>query len=145
MKLYLAGPLFTAAELRFNADLARNLRQRGYEVFLPQEQEQRGASARDVFMRDVAGIDWADALVGNMDGPDPDSGTCWEVGYAYRKKPIVLFRTDIRQMTPPFGPYDLMMTQSADVLLDTAGQDFEAVGAAVHNALHELFGIIEER
>ena len=44
-----------------------------------------------------AGIDWADVLLGIMDGADPDSGTCWEVGYAYRKKPIVLVRTDLRR------------------------------------------------
>jgi nucleoside 2-deoxyribosyltransferase len=46
-----------------------------------------------------AGIDEAEALVAVMDGPDPDSGTCWEVGYAHgTKKPIVLVRTDFRSM-----------------------------------------------
>jgi nucleoside 2-deoxyribosyltransferase len=51
---------------------------------------------RQIFEADVRGIDWADVVVANMDGADPDSGTCWECGYAYRKKPIVIFRTDFR-------------------------------------------------
>jgi nucleoside 2-deoxyribosyltransferase len=39
-----------------------------------------------------------------MDGPDPDSGTCWEVGYAYRsKKPIVQVRTDSREAAATAG------------------------------------------
>ena len=35
-------------------------------------------------------------VVANTDGPDPDSGTSWECGYAYRKKPVILFPTDFR-------------------------------------------------
>jgi len=31
-----------------------------------------------------------------MDGPDPDSGTCWECGSVWGRKPVVLYRTDIR-------------------------------------------------
>ncbi len=52
--------------------------------------------AAGIFATDVRGIDWADALVAIMDGSDPDSGTAWECGYAYGKKPIVLVRTDLR-------------------------------------------------
>ena len=37
-----------------------------------------------------------DIVVANMDGSDPDSGTSWECGYAYRKKPVILFRADFR-------------------------------------------------
>jgi len=60
----------------------------GHEVFLPQEQEP-GMDAAGIFATDVGGIDWAAALVAIMDGPDPDSGTAWECGYAYGKKPII--------------------------------------------------------
>ena len=98
MKLYFAGPLFSAAERAWNADVAQGLRDGGHEVFLPQEQEP-GKDAAGIFSTDVAGIDWADALVAIMDGADPDSGTAWECGYAYGKKPIVLVGTDIRTQT----------------------------------------------
>src|ERR1700687_363106 len=96
MKIYLAGPLFTVAERDFNTSLARMLRKAGHEVFVPQESEQRSMTARQIFESDVAGVDWANVVVANMDGPDPDSGTCWECGYAFRKKPVIVFRTDFR-------------------------------------------------
>lgn len=115
MKIYLAGPLFTLPEITFNAALAAALRHRGHEVWLPQEHEQRSKSARDIFLKDVEGIDWADAVVACMDGPDPDSGTCWECGYAYAKKmPTILFRTDFRMIGDGGkAPFNLMLSESA--------------------------------
>ena len=96
MKLYFAGPLFTTPERTWNAEVTAALRAAGHEVFLPQEQEP-GRDAAGIFATDVGGIDWADGLVAIMDGPDPDSGTSWEVGYAFGlKKWTVLVRTDIR-------------------------------------------------
>jgi nucleoside 2-deoxyribosyltransferase len=118
MKIYLAGPLFTTAERMFNEKLTRLLRDFGHEVFLPQETEQRSATSRRIFESDVAGLDWSEVVVANMDGLDPDSGTCWECGYAYRKKPVILFRTDIREEGPPFGPINLMLHQGAAGTLD---------------------------
>ena len=51
---------------------------------------------------DVAAIDWADMVVACMDGPDPDSGTAWECGYAFAKgKPIVCDPTDFRMTVTP--------------------------------------------
>ena len=35
--IYLAAPLFTAAEMAFNAELARRLRAAGHEVAVPQD------------------------------------------------------------------------------------------------------------
>jgi nucleoside 2-deoxyribosyltransferase len=124
MKIYLAGPLFTVAERDFNARVAGLLRDAGHEVFLPQESEQRLMSARQIFESDVAGVDWADVVVANMDGPDPDSGTCWECGYAYRKKPIILFRTDFRAAHEPGkAQFNLMLTESAARYLELAFED----------------------
>jgi nucleoside 2-deoxyribosyltransferase len=139
MKIYLAGPLFTAAERAFNARLAARLRELGHEVFLPQETEQRSMSARQIFTSDVRGIDWAEVVVANMDGPDPDSGTCWECGYAYGKKPILVFRTDFRSGAEHEGaPYNLMLTESADRRLDLAFVDAEAVATAIDAGLRDL-------
>ena len=114
-KLYLAGPLFTLAEQRFNAELARFLASEGFEVWLPQDHEPRTKTARSIFRMDVAALDWADMVVACMDGPDPDSGTAWECGYAYAKgKPIVCYRTDFRIGGDTKGaPYNLMLSESA--------------------------------
>jgi nucleoside 2-deoxyribosyltransferase len=139
MRIYLAGPLFTTAEREFNLRLTQRLRQAGHKVFLPQESEQRTMTAREIFAGDVAGIDWAEVVVANMDGPDPDSGTCWECGYAYKRKPIIVFRTDFRAADEPGkAPYNLMLTESATVRLDLAFADLERVAHCVDEALRSL-------
>lgn len=131
MKIYLAGPLFTVAERDFNARLAALLRRAGHDVFVPQESEQRTMTARQIFESDVAGVDWAEVVVANMDGPDPDSGTCWECGYAFRKKPIVVFRTDFRAADEPGkAPFNLMLSESAARCLDLSFKDREKLVSA---------------
>ena len=148
MKIYLAGPLFSFAERDFNARLTAILRNKGHEVWLPQESEQESMTPKEIFEKDVEGIDWAEAVVANMDGADPDSGTCWECGYAYRKKYVIVFRTDFRvnsemrgnqPVTPAdMAPYNLMLTESADVRLDLFRESVEQVAAKIDAALKSL-------
>ncbi len=117
MRVYFAAPLFSAAERDWNEGLAAALREAGHEVFLPQENE-TGMDAAGIFSTDVGGIDWSDVVVAIVDGPDPDAGTAWEVGYAYGEKPIVLVRTDIRSGSGSVGPYNAMLTEAATLRLD---------------------------
>lgn len=139
MKIYLAGPLFTTGERDFNQRLADALRTCGHEVWLPQEKEQRGKSARRIFREDVAGIDWAEAVVANMDGSDPDSGTCWECGYAYGKKPILLFRTDFRSGAEHRdAPYNLMLTESASRRVELPFADLDTIARRLDRELAKL-------
>jgi nucleoside 2-deoxyribosyltransferase len=114
-KIFLAGPLFTAPERCFNADLARFLEAKGFEVWLPQENEPRNRTAQAIFRKDVEGIDCADMIIACMDGPYTDSGTAWECGYAFAKgKPIVCYRTDFRVAgEAKASPYNLMLSESA--------------------------------
>ena len=137
MKLYFAGPLFSGPERTWNAEVAATLRAAGHEVFLPQEKEP-GLDAAGIFATDVGGIDWADGLVAIMDGPDPDSGTAWEVGYAFRKKPTVLVRTDIRTFVGPSGDYNAMLTQAATIRLDLPRSTTAEVADAIIGALAPL-------
>ena len=134
MKLYFAGPLFTTPERAWNAEVTAALRAAGHEIFLPQEQA-LDKDAKGIFATDVGWIDAADGLVAIMDGPDPDSGTSWEVGYAYgTKKPIVLVRTDFRLMAGNTGEYNLMLTQSAAVRLDLPAASTTEVVSALLDA-----------
>jgi nucleoside 2-deoxyribosyltransferase len=138
MRIYFAGPLFSAAERDWNVAVAGALRAAGHEVFLPQEQEP-GKDAAGIFSTDVGGIDWANCLVAIMDGADPDSGTCWEVGYAYGKKPIVLVRTDIRRNeNSGASGYNPMLTESATVRIDIPWAPMETVIREVLAALAAL-------
>ena len=117
MRIYFAGPLFTTAERDFNTALGSRLRAGGHEVFLPQDQELNAYNPERIFRNDVDHVDWSTVVVGIMDGADPDSGTAWEIGYAYAKgTPIILLRTDFREWGGRTGdaPYNLMLTQSGD-------------------------------
>lgn len=138
MKLYFAGPLFTTSERTWNAEVVAALREAGHEVFLPQEKEP-GKDAAGIFATDVSGIDWADGLVAIVDGPDPDSGTSWEVGYVFRSgKPIVLVRTDVRDLAGEAGRYNPMLAESATIRLDLPAASTTDVVTAILEALSTL-------
>jgi nucleoside 2-deoxyribosyltransferase len=139
MKIYLAGPLFTSAEQEFNRQLRDRIEKHGHEVWLPQEHEPRERSAQAVFDTDVAGLDASDVVVANMDGPDPDSGTCWECGYAYKKKPIVVFRTDFREAGDVLGsPFNLMLSASAAKVIVAPLAAVKELAGRIASALAEL-------
>jgi nucleoside 2-deoxyribosyltransferase len=140
MKLYFAGPLFTTPERTWNAEVTAALRAAGHEVFLPQEQEP-GKDGPGIFATDVGGIDWSDVLVAIMDGSDPDSGTAWEVGYAYgTKKSIVLVRTDFRALAGSAGDYNAMLMQSATSRIDLPAALTTEVISAILDELARIEG-----
>jgi len=119
--IYLAGPLFTHAELEFNRKLRDMLLENGFTVFLPQEdaedakKEHENQNQKYIFQRCVEGVDGSDLVVAVLDGVDVDSGTAWEIGYAYAKgKPIVGLRTDFRELSD--GIVNLMIELSVDAL-----------------------------
>ena len=82
MRVYLAGPLFSAPERAFLGDLATRLRELGFDCFVPAEQfdgvEQ--LTPETVFRVDADGVRSANALVAWLDGPVVDDGTACEVG-----------------------------------------------------------------
>jgi nucleoside 2-deoxyribosyltransferase len=142
MKIYFAGPLFSTAEQSFNRDLRNYLVLNGHEVFLPQESEENikaldepDVAAERIFHSDVAGIDWADVVLANLDGPDPDSGTCWEIGYAYANdKFIIVYRTDLR-IHKGFDPINLMLTESANAVILMDVPTISVLGSAICDEL----------
>jgi len=137
MRIYMAGGLFTTAEINFNKELAKCLRNLGHEVFLPQESEQAARTedgkldTRRIFLNDVRGIDWAQLTLGNIDGADSDSGTSWELGYSYAKgKYIIVYRTDIRIGVDDI--VNLMLTESANVVHIAALEDVGHLAEAIN-------------
>jgi nucleoside 2-deoxyribosyltransferase len=103
MKIYIAGPLFTLAERRFNEELGSAIREmdKDIEIILPQYETGKMAGSPDfvkkAFRFCLQSVNECDVIVSILDGSDVDSGTCVELGYAYaRKKPIIGLRTDFR-------------------------------------------------
>jgi nucleoside 2-deoxyribosyltransferase len=122
MKIYMAGCLFTVPERIWNKELATLLRNYGHEVFLPQESEENlvRKGLRDIFESDVSGVEWADVVLGWVEGPDPDSGTCWELGYGKGLGKITIaYTTDLRFQPGNNEKYhlNLMITESVHKML----------------------------
>lgn len=99
-KVYLAGPLFTLAERNQNLRLLAALQTRAPDVVfvLPQlEADKYLPNLQAVAMDCYQQVKNADVVMACLDGPDADSGTCAEVGYAYALgKPVIGYRTDFR-------------------------------------------------
>jgi nucleoside 2-deoxyribosyltransferase len=101
MLIYFAGPLFSAAERTFNADLTAKLEALGFSVFLPQRdgverdnpryaaltpEERREA----IFRIDKDHVFAADILLFILDGRVPDEGAAVELGIAYAHKALAM-------------------------------------------------------
>ena len=120
-KIYLAAPLFSEAEREFNAKIAGILREKKYVVHLPQEVGD-DSSTRDeaetgrIFEYNLKALDECDIVVAVVDGADADSGTAWEIGYAYAmKKRVILLRTDFRRVGRSEA-VNLMLEESGEVI-----------------------------
>jgi nucleoside 2-deoxyribosyltransferase len=147
MKIYLAGPLFTLSDIEFNRRLKAALESSGHKVWLPQERTVKLVEATEILAVLLKGIREADAVVANMDGADPDSGTSWECGYSYASgKPTILFRTDSRSRREiTLGPYNLMMWASATVRLDGPFSSVEELASAIARHLDSSLLMPRER
>lgn len=123
MKIYLSAPLFTQVERRWNRMLAGALQERieGAEMILPQDFKFSDSFNREedfpkLFDACLRTLEEADLVVGVLDGPDVDSGTAFELGYAYSLGiPIIGIRTDYRQSQD--RGLNLMLSQSCTKLL----------------------------
>lgn len=84
MKVYLGGPMFVSAEVRYNLWLAGALREHGFDVYCPNESEpindksRSDITARKIYDADLAALEWANVYVCQV---SEDSGTNWEAGF----------------------------------------------------------------
>ena len=97
MRVYLASPLFDDEECKNIAKAEKILRDKGLVLFSPREHEVREGDvgslswSLETFALDVRGIDSCDVVVALYYGNYSDSGTAWEMGYAFAAhKPVVV-------------------------------------------------------
>ncbi len=84
MNVYLGGPMFVSAEVRYNLWLAAELRSHGFDVYCPNESEpindktRTDITARRIYDADRAALEAANVYLCQV---SEDSGTNWEAGY----------------------------------------------------------------
>ena len=136
--LYLAGPdVFRPDAAQRGAWLKACCAEYGFEGLFPLDQDvpadivAPGQQARWIFEANIGLIEQTDAVLANLDffrGPEPDSGTCFEVGFAVaRGKPVYgyipedgSFAQRIRMRHPE--------AIGTDGRLDVRGWNFEEFG-----------------
>lgn len=140
--IYLAGPLFTQAERLWNRRLADLLqRELGCAMILPQDFPVPGGLDEDLHHREIFrlcidALDACDLVVAILDGPDVDSGTAFEVGYAYaRGKPIIGVRTDFRRQQE--RGTNLMLSRSCHAFVQCVDFHHDA-GVLARQVLREV-------
>ncbi len=142
--IYLAGPLFTTAEKDFNIRLAHEIKKRtGLPVFLPQSECGTFSGAEEIFRACLDGINRSKLLVAILDGPDADSGTCFEAGYAFAKGiPVIGVRTDFRQCGDD-GGLNLMLSRSCDRLVTVSSLETSSGVEAIADEVRKITGEYE--
>jgi hypothetical protein len=84
MRVYMAGPMFTAADKAWNLGLAQRLRGHDFWVFCPNESEpnedttRETVTARLIYEVDIAALESCNVVLMQV---SEDSGTNWEAGY----------------------------------------------------------------
>jgi len=101
MKVFLAAPLFSEAEREFNSKIAKNLREKGFEVWLAQEapfiQHNTHKEKAAIYEGDISALNASDVVVTVLDGAEVDARVAYEMGYAKALgKPIIGLKTDYR-------------------------------------------------
>jgi nucleoside 2-deoxyribosyltransferase len=120
-RIYLAAPLFSEAERRFNRKLAAVLARHNLTVYLPQDagDDTPGRDTgehQEIFLANLTALQKSHLVIAVVDGADADSGTAWEMGYAFASKiPVIALRTDFR-MVGGQEHVNLMLEQSAAVV-----------------------------
>jgi nucleoside 2-deoxyribosyltransferase len=123
-RLYLAAPLFSEAERFYNRFIEELLRKNFFEIYLPQgvggDSEVRDKAEQAlIFSKNFKALENADIIVAIIDGADADSGTAWEMGYAFaRGKRVIGLRTDFRR-SGSHEKVNLMLEESAIVVTST--------------------------
>ncbi len=127
MLAYIAGPLFNENEREFLKEINTVCRAIGISTYLPSQDG--GLLRKDnddkVFQTDIKALNKADLVVANLNGVDVDSGTAFELGYAFAKaKKLFGLHTDFRTFSPT-SEVNLMMLKSCVIChslheLDTA-------------------------
>ena len=106
-KIYLAGPdVFLPNAIEHGNYLKRLCEQHGYIGLSPMDNEVSGNHPHQIAQRikeaNIALIKECDVVIANVSpfrGPEPDSGTVWEIGYAQGLgKKVLAYSSDMRTL-----------------------------------------------
>ncbi len=127
-KIYLSGPLFSAAEVAWGKQLSAHLCEHlGNEkiIFIwPHEIVPEGAKPEQIFEANLQALNQCDLMVAILDGPQVDDGTAWEIGYFFSQgKKILGIRTDFRRAGESVESRVNLMIECSCVMVASCTED----------------------
>ena len=139
-RVYVAGPLFTPGQRALLEAIDALCREVGFDTYLPHRDAgvfDRDGDSRPFFEGDVRALEAAALVVAVLDGCDVDSGTAWEMGYAYALgRPVLGYLSDVRIARPQTQINPMIYHSLQGLATDEAGlrtllqQQWEALAAA---------------
>jgi nucleoside 2-deoxyribosyltransferase len=138
MLIYIAAPLFSAAERRFNLELRDFIHQLSFDTYLPQldggelhKMVEDGMNLHEakaaLFREDLSAVKQSQIILFVLDGRVPDEGACIEAGIGFALgKTLIGFKTDYRSFM--HGEDNLMIT---GILTGPIARDFEQLKRAL--------------
>ena len=158
MRLYMAGPMFTAADAAHNLRLAEKLRSFGFEVFCPNESEPNEKTREDITPRliyevDLAAVKWSNVVICHV---SEDSGTNWEAGFMdclsrhvdpERYYGVIGLATDMRLRTRPHPDKHGVENQALHINALVAGGLLLSLGVYLDEdeMIQRLLEVLDER
>ena len=148
LKAYIAGfDVFKEDSQEIDKAYKNYLREHQIEGLYPSDNKE--TTSTSIFKANIDLINKADIVIANINdfrGDDPDSGTAYEIGYAYAKnKKIYAYREDTSPMTSRLGkkdkynyhvedfdnPVNLMIAESVEFI--TEGTFYDCVNQIIGN------------
>lgn len=132
MKVYFAGPdVFSRSYGAFKTMVVADCVELGLEPLFPGD-EVTGTDPAAIFRDNLALIDRADVVVANLNpfrGTEPDSGTVFELGYAYARGKRLFGYVEIEETTVDrLERIDGPTTRYGSDVLDRQGNKVESFG-----------------
>lgn len=120
--VYIAGPLFTEGDRWYLEKIDLLCKKNGLSTYLPHRDAGLCPAGEKgtlyFFEEDYKNLDSASLIIAVLHGADIDSGTAWEIGYAYaNKKTIFAIAEDIR-IAGDITKINLMISNSSEIYFE---------------------------
>lgn len=117
--IYVAGPLFTSGERWYLEAIDSLCQEAGFATYLPHRDAglcpSSGEGGKFFFTEDLKKLDLADLVVAVLNGREVDSGTAWELGYAFARGCPILGIYDDKRISSPQAGFNPMVFHSIEL------------------------------
>lgn len=117
--IYIAGPLYTPSERQYLEEIAKICHDIGFKTYLPHRDgglaPASGKITKPYYETDVLALNKCVIVVAILNGYDVDSGTAWEMGYAFAQKRKILGFYEDTRIYDEYASLNLMISSTVEL------------------------------